>query len=374
MITLLCLLVFLGYLLTLVQLIWGAKQLRPFEGSNQTPTTFFSIIVPFRNESEHLPRLLESLQNLDYPRELFELIFVDDFSSDNSVKLLYQWRMAHGSIQTTLLETIRLSNSPKKDAISRAIPIVQQQWIITTDADCVVPSSWLKTLDCYLQNKEANMVIGAVCSQSDSSFLAEFQLLDLLSLQGATQGSFGMGLGFLCNGANLAYTKAHFQEVHGFAGNGNLASGDDVFLVQKSMQHNSVKVHYLLSAAHLVQTKFEKSWKELLQQRTRWASKTSSFPSVFGKDLALWVLLGNLSWILLGMLSWIQDWPLGWFAGITSLKFGVDYLLIRAAKKNMPIGRLKYVLLSSLLYPFYCVFIALHALPGTYTWKGRTLS
>lgn len=374
MIALCSILLLLGYLLTIVQLIWGVKQLHPFAPKANTPSVFFSIIIPFRDEAGRLPGLLESFKNLDYPHKLFELIFVDDFSTDESAKLLYQWRTANGTIQTTLLENIRLSHSPKKDAISRAIPIVQQQWIVTTDADCIVPATWLSTLDSYLQTHDANMVVGAVNYSFSDSFLDQFQVLDMLSLQGATQGSFGMGLGFMCNGANLAYTKTHFQELQGFAGNDALASGDDVFLLQKSMRFNPSKVHYLLSASHVVLTKTEQSWKQLLIQRTRWASKTGHYNSVFGKDLAVWVLAGNLSWIVLGSLTIAAHTLVYWFAAATVLKFGVDICLIRLAQKHSPISRLKYVFLGSLLYPFYCVFVALHAWPGNYTWKGRRLS
>jgi cellulose synthase/poly-beta-1,6-N-acetylglucosamine synthase-like glycosyltransferase len=374
MIALCCLLLLLGYLLTILQLIWGATQVEPFLPEPKSPNTFFSIIIPFRDEAQHLPTLLESFKNLHYPHELFELIFVDDFSTDESVKLLYQWRTANGTIQTTLLENIRLSQSPKKDAISRAIPIVQQQWIITTDADCRVPSTWLSTLDSYLQTHSANMVVGAVNYDASNSFLDQFQVMDILSLQGATQGSFGMGLGFMCNGANLAYTKAHFQDLQGFAGNNSLASGDDVFLLQKSMAYAASKVHYLKSKSHLVITKTEQSWKQLLVQRTRWASKTGHYNSVFGKDLAVWVFAGNLSWIVLGGLSIADHALVYWFAAATVLKFGVDIWLIRLAQKHTPVTRMNYVLLGCLLYPFYCVFVALHAISGTYTWKGRTLS
>lgn len=374
MMALLCLLVLLCYLLTILQLIWGCTQLKPVEFLNQTPVTFFSVVIPFRDEAQNLPSLLASLQLLDYPKDLFELIFIDDFSTDDSVKLLYKWRTTHGSIQTTLLENIRLSHSPKKDAITRAIPIVQQQWIVTTDADCTVPSTWLSSLDNFIRSKDANLVVGAVSYQAKPSFLAQFQLLDLLSLQGATQGSFGLGLGFMCNGANLAYTKSHFQALNGYAGNDKLASGDDVFLLQKSMCFDASKVQYLKSKSHLVLTKPEQSWKALLAQRVRWASKTGSYQSVFGKDLAVWVLLGNFSWLVLGALSITQpQWRI-FFAAATFLKFSMDYLLIRSAKKNTSSKRLRYVFWGSLLYPFYCVFVALHAWPGTYTWKGRKLS
>ena len=80
-----------------------------------------------------------------------------------------------------------------------------------------------------------------------------FQQLDFLSLQGATIGSFGIKKPFMCNGANFAYTKAFFKELNGFEGNENIASGDDVFLLQKAIQRDKNDVDFLKSKS-IVQT------------------------------------------------------------------------------------------------------------------------
>jgi hypothetical protein len=77
---------------------------------------------------------------------------VDDFSTDSSERVCIRWRLEHEYLDTTLLENLRLSNSPKKDAIGRAMPIAKHDWIITTDADCIVNPNWLLTIDNYIQN------------------------------------------------------------------------------------------------------------------------------------------------------------------------------------------------------------------------------
>jgi glycosyltransferase involved in cell wall biosynthesis len=234
--TLILAVILLVYVVTIAQLIVGFGKIKTEHSPVAAPKTFFAIVVPFRNESTNLPVLLDSIKNLNYPVELFEIILVDDFSEDDSVRQFYNWRMENGKFQTTLLENIKLSNSPKKDAIARAIPIVKNDWIITTDADCTFPKNWLLTLDNYIQNHEVAMVVGAVSYDCKKySFLHHFQQLDLASLQGATIGSFGMKLGFMCNGANFCYKKSLFEELNGFIGNNKMASGDDVFLVQKAV-------------------------------------------------------------------------------------------------------------------------------------------
>jgi hypothetical protein len=58
------------------------------------------------------------------------------------------------------------------------------------------------------------MIAGAVTYDCSNSFLHQFQQLDLASLQGATM-EFWNRKSFMCNGANLAYTKSLFEELNG---------------------------------------------------------------------------------------------------------------------------------------------------------------
>lgn len=370
--TLILLLFLLVYVVTILQLIVGFDRIKTYHPTENPPKTFFAIVVPFRNESKNLPALLNSIKNLNYPIDLFEIILVDDFSEDDSVRTIYNWRMENGTFQTTLLENIRLSNSPKKDAISRAIPIIKNEWVVTTDADCVVPENWLSTLDQYIQNHEVSMLVGSVSYDCNKSFLHHFQQLDLSSLQGTTIGSFGMQLPFMCNGANFCYTKSLFQELNGFVGNNKLASGDDVFLLQKAVQKYPERVHYLKAKTNIVATQPMQSWSDLLQQRARWASKTSAYESVFGKDLAVIVFIGNLTLIVALFLALASHLPWLHFGILFALKFVVDTVLLYKTNRFLKKKRMRYLLMSSVLYPFFCVTVALYSWFGNYHWKGRT--
>jgi len=369
--TILLALVLYIYVLTISHLIYGYGKIKTYYHSKINPKTFFAIIIPFRNEEENLPHLLESIKKLNYPKDLFEIVLVDDFSLDDSVKLIYKWRMENGEFQTTLLENLRISNSPKKDAISRAIPILKNEWIITTDADCVVPENWLLTLDNYIQNNKVSMIAGAVSYFCKPSFLHYFQQLDLMSLQGATIGSFGLDIGFMCNGANFSYTKSFFKELNGFSGNDTIASGDDVFLLQKAMRYNPEKVHYLKSKDTTVSTKPDESWHDLFQQRLRWASKTSSYSSVFGKDLALIVFFGNLAIVISWILFLIEKIEPLYFGIFLLIKFVFDTILLQKTTRYFTNKRMRFLILASLFYPFFCVTIALCSFFVKYEWKGR---
>lgn len=351
------------YCFAIIALTYGFTKINSFDGIVLKPKTKFSIIVPFRNESDNLPLLLESFSKLNYPTTLFEVILVDDASD-------FKFQIPNFRFQILMIDAIRMSNSPKKDAISTAIKIVKNEWIITTDADCVVPKNWLLTLDNYIQNNQVAMIAGAVTYHCDNSFLHHFQQLDFASLQGATIGSFGLNKGFMCNGANFAYTQSFFLDLNGFEGNEGIASGDDVFLLQKAMAKSAEKVHYLKSTDHTVITKPVNDWKSLFFQRVRWASKTSSYQSNFGKSLGVIVFAGNLSFIVVIGCLLFGTAPFYVSCFLLLFKSWVDFILIHTTHQFLK-TKTQSFLFSSMIYPFFSVGVALYSLFGKYEWKAR---
>lgn len=354
----------------IVSLIFGFEKIKTFKAENTTPRVTFSIIIPLRNEQQNLPVLLRSLANIAYPRELFELIFVDDFSEDASVSLINKWRMENGQIQTTVIENLHLSGSPKKDALSRAVPIARNKWIITTDADCALPAKWLSMLNTFILAKSADMVVGTVACDGSKSLLNQFQRSDFLSLQGATIGSFGIGKPFMCNGANLVYSKEMFLAVGGFKGNDTIASGDDVFLLQKAVAQ-SKRVFYLKSVDNIVTTKPVPGWGNLFDQRVRWASKTPSYDNVFGQDLAVVVFAGNFTIVAALILYAGGLLDIAYLCGLAVVKLIPDLILLIQTNRFIYRGKFFFPIFSVLIYPFFCVAVAVYSIFGVYHWKGR---
>ena len=361
---------FLLYVVQMSRLAYGLGRVPEFELRDEAPATTFTIVVPFRNESRNLPALLESIAQLDYPRKRFEIILVDDGSQDDGQSLVYRWRMQHGSLQATLLENIRRSGSPKKDAISRAIPIATGDWIVTTDADCTVPVNWLRALNQFIRSTQSRMVAGPVSFNKVSGLLGNFQGHDLLAMQGATIGGFGIEMPFMCNGANFAYEKKLFQELGGFTGNDNKPGGDDVFLLHKAVEADA-KVGYLKSREALVQTRTEKSWKRLVNQRIRWGSKTGAYQNDFAEDVALAVFLGNAAIILLAVLALSQQIHWMFFVGPFGVKFLIDLGIMIGANKLVRQRKWVLPVFSAMVHPIFTVLVALLSVRGKYSWKGR---
>lgn len=356
----------LWYILNIFWLVIGFHKVPVYRYKRVTNQNKFSIVVPFRNEKDNLPKLLNSISKLQYSKDLYEVILVDDASEDG-------WEMTQQLDNVVVVKNSRTSISPKKDAIQTAIAIAKNEWIVTTDADCQVPVQWLALLDACIQKESPRMLASGVLFTSYPNFRAVFQQMDLLSLQGVTIGSFGNRQAFMCNGANFCYQKSFFQELNGFEGNSSIASGDDVFLLQKASLYSPKDVFYLKSNQSLVLTQPEKSWKAIFNQRVRWASKTNNYNSIYSRQLAVSVFMTNVILVSLSIVSFFYNngWEiLLWFFAI---KFCMDYILLRltASFYQQP---LRYMLPSSILYSFFSVTVAVYSLFGNYQWKGRVFS
>ncbi|WP_460189446.1 glycosyltransferase [Urechidicola sp. KH5] len=332
----------------------------------------FSIIVPFRNEADNLPKLLHSIEKLHYPKNRFEIIFVDDASTDNGKEIIEKFNKLNLEIQLTILANIRQSKSPKKDAIEHAINAAKYDWIITTDADCSVPKSWLNIFDSTVKERNPVLMAGGIYIKP-RNFLQIVELFDLISLLVSTIGSFGNRKPMMCNGANLCYKKSVFYDVSGFNGNNHLATGDDFFLLQKIQLKYSTQVTYIKSNEHLVETNGNLSLKQLIEQRIRWGSKTT-MANNFTKLIGFIILLSNLIFIIFLLISLLLDVSWYYFTTFLLLKSIIDLLLIfPGLLLSRQCKFLLFYPFISFIHPFLLTIFSFGSIfKRNYTWKDRS--
>jgi len=355
------------YVLLIMSFIYGFLMLKN-DTAQQDDATAFSIVIPFRNEADHLPDLLLSIEAISYNPNLFEIIFVDDASTDASVQIIQAFLAINTHLNISILDNVRNSNSPKKDAISTAISFAQHEWIVTTDADCIVPQKWLQCFNTYILQHQPNMIVAPVTLVGNTSFLHQFQSIDFLSMQGATMGGFGLQQPFMANGANLGYKKKVFLQLNGFSNNDNIASGDDVFLLEDFIAHDKKAVHFLKNTDALVQTYVLDSWKALINQRKRWAAKAPKFNNNFTIAVGVLVFFANL----LTAIAIVLVPFYGVLGYVLMVKIFIDSVLIfkTAAFYQQPICVRQYLKIV-LFYPFFTIYIAFTSLLIPFTWKER---
>ena len=365
--------ILIAYITLIFSLILGFDKVLDFSLKENNKSVYnrnFTIIVVFRNEAKNLSALAKSLQQIDYPITQYEIIFVNDGSTDQSVAILNDFIDNHSHWK--IIDNIRTSNSPKKDGITLAIQQAKYDWIITTDADCQVSKTWLQIYSDFTEHHPKTKLIAApVKYKSNKNFLHEFQQIDFLSLIGTTIGSFGINKPFMCNGANLCYNKSAFIKVNGYQGNNTIASGDDVFLLEKINTVFPKQVNYLKSNQAVVVTQPVNSVKSLIKQRIRWASKTSASTNNFSKLLGIIVFIANLSFILSPYFLFILNSKSLIFLFLILGKLQGDYQLIKKTYQFLEVKFNFYTFVkSSLVYPFFVVYVVVLSFFTKVQWKG----
>jgi poly-beta-1,6-N-acetyl-D-glucosamine synthase len=326
-----------------------------------------SVIIPARNEEKNIRQLLASLRRQSYPCQLTEVIVVDDDSSDRTAKIVQEFPFA----KLISLKAGKI-NSYKKKALEAGIAAATGELIVTTDADCTVPEFWLERLAGFKKEQKAAFMAAPVRIEFENNFLQIFQALDFMALQGITAAGFQKKIHNMCNGANLAYERKAFYEVNGFEGIDSIASGDDMLLMQKISRQLPERVYYFLSADAVVNTKAAKSWREFLQQRIRWASKSAYYKDVKIKGVLLLVYLFNLALVMIFLAGFFNSFYFLVFVITVILKTLVElFFLAPIARFFKQEKLLKYFPLFQPLHIFYTVLAGALGLVTDFEWKGR---
>lgn len=350
--------------------------------ANKKSTTKISIIIPARNEEQNIALCLQSVLDQTYPANLFEIIVVDDHSTDNTAEIVESFNKEN--VHCIFLKDFVTDNlnSYKKKAIEIAITQSTGELIVTTDADCYMGNNWLQTIASFYETYKPAFIVAPVAINCNNRFLAIFQALDFMTLQGITGASVYKKMHSMCNGANLAYEKIAFKEVGGFKGIDNIASGDDMLLMHKIYQRYPDRILFLKSKEAIVQTKPMDTWKGFFNQRIRWASKADKYDDKRILMVLILVYFFNLLLLLLPIMSMFNNQVFSIFNFQCSI---INYWFLLLILKTLielfflfPVARffnkqpiLWWFPLAQPFHILYTVVAGWLGKFGSYTWKSR---
>lgn len=359
-------------LLTLygIIVIWyglGWIKIPVYQPSIVNPSLKISVIIPARNEEKNIGQLLTALKNQDYPAELFEIIVVDDHSSDNTAAVVKNFP---GVLLMSLNEANL--NSYKKKAIETGIAAATGEMILATDADCMPTHEWIRQMACFAEENKAVFAAAPVVMNNDSSLLQVFQTMDFMVLQGITGAVVNSKKMSMCNGANIAYKKEAFYSVDGFSGIDDIASGDDMLLMYKIWKQFPEGVRYLKSKEAIVSTQPQMTWKSFFNQRIRWASKAAKYDDKRLFPVLLLVYLFNFSLFALFIAAFIHPFYWKWLLICWVTKTLVELPLFVSTARFFNKQRvIKWFFFFQPLHIAYTIAAGLFGQLGKYEWKGR---
>ena len=382
---LIILLVIFGLYFLLIIYYWQSwKSISDFRLaiSDFKPSTKITVIIAARNEEENIADCLDSICNQSYPKHLFEVLVVDDHSTDNTAAVIKSYTDKNVKLISLKDFISNDLNSYKKKAIEIAIRQSTGELIVTTDADCFAKENWLQAIAGFYEQYQPEFIAAPVVIDCSNKFIEFFQGLDFMVLQGITGASVHKKIHSMCNGANLAYTKKAFTEVGGFAGIDTIASGDDMLLMHKIYKLYPDKVMFLKSKEAIVYTAPVNSVSEFFNQRIRWASKADKYDDKRIFAVLLLVYLVNVMLLVLPVIAVFDNVQYSMFNVQCSL-IGVWLLLLLLKTITelvflYPVakffGKQSMLWMFPLMQPFHIIYTVIAGWLGkfgSYSWKER---
>lgn len=380
------LILLLGYsaLLVYYRKSWGSIPDFKVEANSKLGTKI-SIIIPARNEEENIGYCLQSIIEQSYPAHLFEVLVVDDHSTDKTAAIIKSY--ASNNVKLISLKDYLSANeinSYKKKAIEISIQQSNGELIVTTDADCIFPKNWLTTIASFYESKRPAFIVMPVLISYGKKMIEVFQSLDFMTLQGITGASVHEKFHSMCNGANLAYTKEAFIAVNGFKGIDNIASGDDMLLMHKIYNQFPNNIEYLKSREVIVTTNPVSTIQEFFNQRIRWASKADQFDDKRIFIVLIIVYFLNVLMMVLPILALISNRSISIMSiQLSMFNFYASLLLIKTIFELFflyPVAKFfnqtKLLWWFPIAQPFHIVYTVIAGWLGKfgkYTWKERSV-
>lgn len=336
-----------------------------------------SVIVAVRNEALNIEALLKSLLAQNYPSHLFEIIIVDDHSTDSTSRLVEEFiAQKREPRNLKLINLGGTDGSGKKAAIDHGIKSSEGKFIVITDADCTAGIQWVSTIASYFSMHKPKMILGPVRMTDTGSFFGKLQSIEFMSLISSAAGSCNAGFPILANGANIAFTRHAYESCGGFSGNMQFPSGDDMFLMMSIKRKFGEKaIQFLRSEKAIVNTPATPGFKAFIQQRLRWVSKSRGYTDPFLISSSVIVLLVNV-WLVftafaaIGSSDYIQN-----FLILFILKMLIDLPLMLGFSRFQRSTSLLWLFpLMEVMNAVYTLLIGIAGNIGKYEWKERQVS
>lgn len=369
------LILFCGFSILYCAVLWQSKRglskfkLQDVSIDESENYTEFSLVVSFRNEKNNLPNLLNSIAELLYPIDKFELILVNDHSTDLSHQEINKLISPY-KFKIRLFHLSEIGLKSKKQAVNYGVQKAANAYILSVDADCFLTENLLKAHHQHIKSSKPDMIIGAVSFTREKSLLKLYQYYDFMAIQAMSMSYAVQAKPIACNAAHLCFNKAAFKKINPYADNFNIASGDDIFLMEK-FKKNRRKIEFL-KYPEMVLTNAQRSIADLINQRKRWLLKSKYIKNITAKRLGIVLLLGHLNFLYgLFLLFFVPQTQII-FGVYVIIKFILEYKMIAEFSKKYNLSVcVRELFIFGQFYPISIFIFSFAFLKRDFYWKSR---
>ncbi|MEW6510645.1 MAG: glycosyltransferase [Bacteroidota bacterium] len=325
-----------------------------------------SIIVAARNEERYISQCLESLLRLTYPRELLEIIVIDDRSDDSTAAIAQGYVKAHPHVR--LLHSLPESGHlrGKTNAVTQGVEAAAGEIFMFTDADCRVPPGWVEGIVQHYGDDRVGTVAGFT-SLKGGDWFSRMQALDWFVLFSAAAGTARMGFPTTAVGTNLSVRREAYEKVGGYR-KIPFSVTEDYALFHAVTKQGGYRARIPMDPETLVESSPCSTIQELYHQKKRWFTGGRGMDA---KSILVFVIpyLFNLS-LLVALFA--LPWPT--FVAALGAKLAVDFgfCLPSVVRFRRPELLLVFPLYSLYYFLYVLIYPPLVLSGGKVVWKERT--
>lgn len=358
------------YIYFITRIHMGLLSLRPAPAAGSQPIV--SVIVAARDEEKSIGQCLQSLVQQTYPANKYEIIIVDDGSTDTTASIVRSFSDRYSNVHLLSLPAGTERGTGRKPlAIAQGIGQAAGEIIFATDADCIAPTRWIQIMVNHFEDNVV-FVAGPVSEQASTNFFSKLERLEFLGLITTAAGLIGSGRPIICNGANLAYRRNAFISVGGFGSAGSF--NDDESLMNRMIKRKIGKVVFAPELGAVITTRSSNTMISFLRQRIRWANKRGRYEDTSILVTLIFLYLFFLSFALTALLIPFDQQLLLPVLLVFGGKVFVDYFVLYSGARlffqRIPIF---HFLIAELLHVPYIVIAAAIGQICSLQWKGRAI-
>lgn len=319
-----------------------------------------SLIIALKNEAHNINSLFDSLNQLDYPIEKFEVIFVDDNSTDNTFELLEKGSI---KINHVIVKAADKKYEGKKGALSVGIEKTKNNFIVITDADCRPEPFWLKEIAKALDSGY-DFVFGVAPINSGNNLVEKLSAFENLRNTFLSIGAVGINIPYSAAARSFAFRKRSFEKIGDYANTTETLSGDDDLLLREAVK-NKMLIGTVIEPGSFVFSDPPKSFTEYFKQKKRHLQ--TSFHYLLKQKLFLgyWHIINliSIASVLLSFFNLLFLLPI-------IVKIIYDFTI--TIKFQQQLGhkfRFYEIIFLQLLYEIFIVINFFKSLTGKVEWK-----
>lgn len=334
------------------------KQITDNLPSNQK----LSIVIAFKNEEKNLEGLFSSLKNQDYPRENFEIILVDDSSTDKSYQIAAELSKSLPNCRVIIAAEKRYPR--KRGALDLGIKEAKNQFILITDADCIPEPNWIKGYSIkFIEGYD--LLFGLAPFFQSSSFVNNISCFENLRSSLLTFSSANMSMPYSAAARNIGFRKECFYRIGGFGNTLLTPSGDDDLLIREAVKNN-LKIGVVDFKGSSVFSFTKNSLRDYLNQKGRHVQTSFHYLFIHKALLSIWHI-SNLVIVFSTALIFLN---LAYLLPIFIKLLSDVFCVIRIQKSFKYKFRLDQIIIHQVLYEIFLTVNFLSSLRKNIAWKS----